>query len=202
MAPTELKELKSQLQELLTKGFIRPRAEDNEDHLRLVFGKLKDYQLFAKLNKCEFWLEEVRFLNHAISKKGVKVDSSMIETVVEWQPSTSVHEADKYEQSFEELKWRLTMTPALAYSSLTKTKTVCGIVKYILGCILMQEGRVVAYAPRQLKDHKNNYPTRDMKLAVVVFALKIWLHYLYSLSHTLSKDAMGRCRKREIYLGK
>ena len=48
-----------------------------------------------------------------------------------------------------------------------------------LGCVLMQDGKVVAYASRKLKPHEQNYPTRDLELAVVVFALKIWQHYLY-----------------------
>ena len=48
-----------------------------------------------------------------------------------------------------------------------------------LGCVLMQEGRVVAYASRQLRPHEENYPTHDLELATVVFTLKIWRHYLY-----------------------
>ena len=48
-----------------------------------------------------------------------------------------------------------------------------------LGCVLMQEGKVVAYASRQLKPHEKNYPTHDLELATIVFALKIWRHYLY-----------------------
>ena len=48
-----------------------------------------------------------------------------------------------------------------------------------LGCVLMQDGKVVAYASRQLKPHERNYPTHDLELAAVVFALKIWRHYLY-----------------------
>ena len=48
-----------------------------------------------------------------------------------------------------------------------------------LGCVLMQSGRVVAYSSRQLKKHEQNYPTHDMELAAIVFALKIWCHYLY-----------------------
>ena len=48
-----------------------------------------------------------------------------------------------------------------------------------LGCVLMQDGKVVAYASRQLKPHEQNYPTHDLELAAVVFALKIWRHYLY-----------------------
>ena len=48
-----------------------------------------------------------------------------------------------------------------------------------LGCVLMQHGKVVAYASRKLKNYEQNYPTHDLELAVVVFALKIWRHYLY-----------------------
>jgi hypothetical protein len=48
-----------------------------------------------------------------------------------------------------------------------------------LGCVLMQIGNVIAYASRQLKPYKQNYPTHDLELAAVVFAFKIWRHYLY-----------------------
>ena len=48
-----------------------------------------------------------------------------------------------------------------------------------LGCVLIQDGKVVAYASEQLKLHEQNYPTHDLKLAAVVFALKIWRYYLY-----------------------
>ena len=51
-------------------------------------------------------------------------------------------------------------------------------LKLGLGCVLMQRGKVISYASRQLKDHEKQYPTHDMKLAAVVFALKIWRHYL------------------------
>ena len=47
-----------------------------------------------------------------------------------------------------------------------------------LGCVLIQDGRVIAYASHQLKKHKVNYPTHDLELAAVVHALKIWRHYL------------------------
>ena len=50
-----------------------------------------------------------------------------------------------------------------------------------LGAVLMQHERVIAYAFRQLKDYQKNYPTHDLELATVVFALKMWRHYLYSV---------------------
>ena len=55
----------------------------------------------------------------------------------------------------------------------------CDASKDGLRCVLMQSRRVVAYGSRQIKSHEKNYPTHDMKLAAIVFALKIWRHYLY-----------------------
>jgi len=57
-----------------------------------------------------------------------------------------------------------------------------------LGCVLMQERKVVAYASRQLKVHEKNYPTHDLELAAVVFALKIWRHYLYGAQFRVFSD--------------
>ena len=56
----------------------------------------------------------------------------------------------------------------------------CDVSKDGLLCVLLQSGRVVAYDSLQLKNHERNYPTHDMELAAIVFALKIWCHYLNS----------------------
>ena len=72
------------------------------------------------------------------------------------------------------------MAPVLTLPDQTKRFTVyCDASKDGLGCVLMQEGRVIAYASRQLRRHELNYPTHDLELAAVVHALKIWRHYLY-----------------------
>ena len=57
-----------------------------------------------------------------------------------------------------------------------------------LGCVLIQNGRVVAYASRQLKKHEQNYPTHDLEMAAVAFALKIWRHYLYGVTCEIYTD--------------
>jgi hypothetical protein len=57
-----------------------------------------------------------------------------------------------------------------------------------LGCVLMQDGHVVAYASRQLMKHEAHYPTHDLELAVVVHALKIWRHYLIGKRYELYMD--------------
>ena len=64
----------------------------------------------------------------------------------------------------------------------------CDASKARLGCVLMQSERVIAYGSRQLKNHEQNYPTHDMELAAVVFALKIWRHYLYGEEFEVYSD--------------
>ena len=89
---------------------------------------------------------------------------------------------DACQLSFEELKGRLTSALVLALPNGRD-----GFLVYSdasrkgLGCVLMQNDRVIAYASRQLKKHEKNYPTHDLELAAVVFALKIWRHYLYGV---------------------
>ena len=80
------------------------------------------------------------------------------------------------ENSFQELKKRLTTAPVLALPEPGKAFTV--YLELVWGCVLMQDGRVIAYASRQLKPHEQNYPTHDLELAAVVFSLKMWRHYL------------------------
>ncbi|WVZ56868.1 hypothetical protein U9M48_007339 [Paspalum notatum var. saurae] len=85
----------------------------------------------------------------------------------------------KCEEGFRELKKLLTTAPVLAQPDVTKPFDVyCDASGQGLGCVLMQEGRVIAYASRQLRKHETNYPTHDLELAAVVHALKIWRHYL------------------------
>ena len=86
---------------------------------------------------------------------------------------------DQCEETFQELKRRLTSAPILIVLDRGQGYTVyCDASSVGFGCVLMQAGRVVAYGSRQLKNHEQNYPTHDMELAAVVFALKIWRHYL------------------------
>ena len=87
---------------------------------------------------------------------------------------------DKCQSSFKRLKEILVEAPVLIQPTSVKDYTVYNDASRIgLGCVLMQDGKVVSYASRQLKTHEQNYPTHDLELAAVVFALKIWRHYLY-----------------------
>jgi hypothetical protein len=64
----------------------------------------------------------------------------------------------------------------------------CDVPGQGLGCVLMQEGHVIAYASRQLRKHEAHYPTHDLELAVVVHALKIWRHYIIGKRYELYTD--------------
>ncbi|WVZ63832.1 hypothetical protein U9M48_013430 [Paspalum notatum var. saurae] len=85
----------------------------------------------------------------------------------------------KCEEAFTSLKKSLTSAPVLAQPDVTKPFDVyCDASGNGLGCVIMQEGRVITYASRQLRKHEANYATHDLELAAVVHALKIWRHYL------------------------
>lgn len=200
--------------------------EEHVEHLTVVLKILKDNHLYAKLSKCEFWLESVNFLGHVISKEGISVDPSKVEAVMEWTAPKSLTEIRSFlglagyyrkfiegfsklalpltkltrkgqpfvwttrcEESFQELKRRLTSAPVLILPcSDSNFNVYCDASKQGLGCVLMQDGKVVAYASRQLRPHEQNYPTHDLELAVVVFALKIWRHHLYGVRFEVFSD--------------
>nr|ABA98150.1 retrotransposon protein, putative, Ty3-gypsy subclass [Oryza sativa Japonica Group] len=176
--------------------------EEHAEHLRLIMEKLRNPQLFAKFSKCEFWLDRVAFLGHVISSNGVEVDPSKVEAVLAWNPPKNVSEirsflglAGYYRRFIEgfsklarpmtellkkekKFEW-LTTAPVLTLPDIRKDFEIfCDASRQGLGCVLMQERKVVAYASRQLRPHEVNYPTHDLELAAVVHALKIWRHYL------------------------
>jgi hypothetical protein len=91
------------------------------------------------------------------------------------------------ERSFQELKRRLTTAQVLTLPDIQRDFVVyCDASRQGMGCVPMQDGKVVACASCQLKPHEQNYPTHDLEFAAVVHALKIWRHYLIG-------------NKREIY---
>ncbi|CAN4114236.1 unnamed protein product [Withania somnifera] len=111
-----------------------------------------------------------------------------IDDILVYSRSKEDH-ADHLRRSFQELKNKLTSTPVLVLPEGTDGYAVyCDASGICLGCVLMQHGRVIAYASRQLRPHEKNYPTHDLELAAVVFALKIWRHYLYGVHVDIYTD--------------
>jgi hypothetical protein len=190
--------------------------EEYAKHLRIVLTRIREHQLYAKFSKCTFLLEEIQFLGHVLSAKGIAVDPSKVKDILEWKPPTTVHQvrsflglagyyrrfildfskivkpitgllkndtkfdwSSKCNEAFEQLKVLLTTAPVLAQPDIEKPFDVyCDASESGLGCVLMQEGRVIAYASQQLRRHEEHYPTHDLELAVVVHDLKILYHYL------------------------
>jgi hypothetical protein len=161
-------------------------------------------------------LEEIQFLGNILSAKGIAVDPSKVNDIIEWKSPTTLHQvrsflglvgyyrkfildfskivkpimellkndvkfnwSPKCNEAFEQLKTLLTTAPILAQPDIEKPFDVyCDASGIRLGCVLMEEGRVIAYASRQLCRHEEHYPTHDLELVTVVHALKILRHYL------------------------
>ena len=118
----------------------------------------------------------------------------------------------KLSEEFHRLKTCLTEALVLVQPECGKEFVIYSDASLLgLGCVLMQEGRVVAYASRQLKPHERNYPTHDLELAAIVFALKIWRHYLFgerchiysdhkSLKYLMTQRALNLRQRRWLEL--
>jgi hypothetical protein len=65
---------------------------EHAEHLHIVLQRLRDYRLYAKLSKCDFWLKEIKFLGHTISLDGVSVDPEKVQEVMDWKPPTTVRQ--------------------------------------------------------------------------------------------------------------
>ncbi|GJV77799.1 putative reverse transcriptase domain-containing protein [Tanacetum coccineum] len=166
-------------------------------------------------------LKEVQFLGHVINGNGIHVDPNKIETVKNWKAPRTPSEVrsflglvgyyrEEQENAFQTLKDKLCNAPILALPNRLEDFVVyCDTFGLGLGCVLMQRGKVIAYASRQLKIHEKNYTTHDLELGTVMFALKIWRHYLYrrksviyidhkSLQHIFSQKELNMRQRRWI----
>nr|GEV45305.1 putative reverse transcriptase domain-containing protein [Tanacetum cinerariifolium] len=173
---------------------------EHEVHLGLVLELLKKEKLYAKFSKWEFWLREIQFLGHVINRDGIHVDPSKIKA------------GEEQENAFQTLKGKLCDAPVLALPDRPKDFVIyCDASGLGLGCVLMQRGKVIAYASRQLKINEKNYTTHDLELGMVVFAFKIWRHYMYgtksiiytnhkSLQHIFSQMELNMRHRRWIEL--
>ncbi|GJW27451.1 putative reverse transcriptase domain-containing protein [Tanacetum coccineum] len=193
--------------------------EEHVEHLRLVLELLKKEKLYAKFSKCEFWLREVQFLGHMINglagyyRRFIENFSKIAKSLtILTQKCKTFDWGEEQELTFQTLKDKLCNAPVLALLDGPKDFVVyCDVSEIGLGCVLMQKGKVIAYASRQLKIHEKNYTTHDLELGAVVFALNIWRHYLYgtksviytdhkSLQHIFSQKELNMRQRRWIEL--
>ncbi|KAA0068190.1 pol protein [Cucumis melo var. makuwa] len=122
------------------------------EHLDQVFETLRANKLYAKFSKCEFWLKKMSFLGHIVSSEGVSVDPAKIKVVTSWPRPSTISKVRSF------LGKELHLFGAKSMSDASKNG---------LSCVLMQHGKMIAYASRQLKSHKENYPTHDLELTIV-----------------------------------
>nr|GEZ98315.1 retrotransposon protein, putative, Ty3-gypsy subclass [Tanacetum cinerariifolium] len=160
--------------------------EEHEDHLRIVLEILCQKKLYAKFSKCDFWLGQVAFLGHIVSADGITMDPAKVEAITKWPRPTTVTEVRRflglagYYRRFVEgfsllalpltklMRKGLISSPVLTLPSGTGGYQIYNDAsKKGLGCVLMQHGKVIGYASRQLKPYEENYPTHDLELAAV-----------------------------------
>ncbi|GJZ97969.1 putative reverse transcriptase domain-containing protein [Tanacetum coccineum] len=154
--------------------------KEHEEHLKAILELLKKEELYAKFSKCLAGYYR-RFIEgfSKIAKPMTKLTQKKV--AFEW--------GDKQEAAFQTLKNKLCSAPILALPQGAENFIVyCDASHKGLGAVLMQNEKVIAYASRQLKIHEKNYTTHDLELGAVVFALKIWRHYLYGTKCTVFTD--------------
>ncbi|WVZ71237.1 hypothetical protein U9M48_019849 [Paspalum notatum var. saurae] len=183
--------------------------KEHEEHLRLVLQKLREHKLYAKLSKCEFWLDQVPFLGHIVSKGGIMVDPSKISSFMDWKVPEVVKEVRgflglvgyyrRFIESFSKIAKPMTSllekgVPFIwtkekqaAFDELKKRLTTAPVItlpdltkSFTVYCDASKKGLgCVLMQEGKLRKHEVNYPTHDLELAAVVHALKIWNHHLF-----------------------
>ncbi|GKE02423.1 putative reverse transcriptase domain-containing protein, partial [Tanacetum coccineum] len=162
--------------------------EEHASHLRIILELLRKEKLYAKFSKCDFWIHIVQFLGHLIDNQGLHVDPAKIEAVKNWTSPATPTEVRQF-LGLAGYYRRFIEAPILALPEGNDNFVVyCDASLQGLGAVLMQREKVIAYASRQLKPHEENYTTHDLELGAVIFALKIWRHYLYGTKCTIFTD--------------
>nr|GEY40031.1 putative reverse transcriptase domain-containing protein [Tanacetum cinerariifolium] len=176
--------------------------KEHDGHLQLILKLLKEEELYFKFSKCEIWLSKVQFLGHVIDSEGIHVDPNKIDSIKDWalpKTPTEIHQflslSGYYRRfieakaAFQLFKQKLCSASILALPEGSENFLVyCDASHKGLGTVLMQKEKVIAYASRQLKVYEKNYTTYDLKLGAVVFALKMWRHYLYDTKYVVFAD--------------
>ncbi|GKA65354.1 putative reverse transcriptase domain-containing protein, partial [Tanacetum coccineum] len=177
--------------------------KEHEEHIKAILELLKKEESYAKFSKCLTGYYR-RFIEgfSKISKPMTKLT----------QKKLPLNGGDKQEAAFQTLKNKLCSAPILALPQGAENFIVyCDASRKGLGAVLMQNKKVIAYASRQLKIHEKNYTTHDLELGAMVFALKIWRHYLYgtkctvftdhkSLQHILNQKELNMRQRRWLEL--
>ncbi|GJY91841.1 putative nucleotidyltransferase, ribonuclease H [Tanacetum coccineum] len=202
--------------------------KEHEEHLKTILELLKKEEILllvfirkkAKIETVKNWASpttpsEIRqFLGLAgYYRRFIEGFSKIAKPMTELtQKDRKFDWGEEQEAAFQLLKQKLCVAPILALPEGSDDFVVyCDASIRGLGAVLMQRMKVIAYASRQLKIHEKNYTTHDLELGAVVFALKIWRHYLYgtkcvvftdhkSLQHILDQKDLNMRQRRWIEL--
>nr|GEV18983.1 putative reverse transcriptase domain-containing protein [Tanacetum cinerariifolium] len=171
--------------------------EEQANHLRIILELLRKEKLYAKFSKFKNWktpttpTEVCQFLGVAgYYQRFIKGFSKIAKPLTKFTQKHKkyIWEEDQ-ELAFQLLKQKLCEAPILTLSEGNDDFIVyCYASLQGVGAVLMQKEKVIAYASRQLKPHEENYTTHDLELGAVVFALKIWRHYLYAQNEALKEE--------------
>nr|GFA88827.1 hypothetical protein [Tanacetum cinerariifolium] len=160
--------------------------EEHAEHIMLILELLKKEELYAKFSKCDFLLSKLQFLGHVIDSEGIHIAKPMTKLT---QKNVKFDWSERVEAAFQLLKQKLCSASILSLPKGSANFVVyCDAFRKGLGAVLMQREKVITYASRQLKIHEKNYTTHDLELGAVVFALKMWRHYLYGTKCVVFTD--------------
>ncbi|GJU03063.1 putative reverse transcriptase domain-containing protein [Tanacetum coccineum] len=170
--------------------------KEHEEHIKAILELLKKEELHAKFSTCEFWLPKEQFLSHVIDSRGIHVDPAKIESIKDWaspKTPTEIRQFFRFLLYLPKIHRGFLKTLAKPMTNLTGIRSVClgrqteASVSTLKQKLWSRE-KVIAYASHQLKIHGKNYTTHDLELGAVVFAFKIWRHYLYGTKCTVFTD--------------
>ncbi|GKC13787.1 putative reverse transcriptase domain-containing protein [Tanacetum coccineum] len=167
--------------------------EEHVEYLKLILELLKKEELYAKFSKCGFWLSKVQFLGHMIDSEGIHVDPARIELIKDWASPKTPPEICQFLGLAGYYR---------RFSKIDKPMTKVGRSSNANG-----ESHSLRITPTQ----DSRYTTHDLELGVVVFALKMWRHYLYgtncvvftdhkSLQHILDQKELNMRQRRWLEL--
>nr|GFA50676.1 putative reverse transcriptase domain-containing protein [Tanacetum cinerariifolium] len=184
--------------------FIYSKDEkEHEEHLKAILELLKKEEFQgihvdpAKIESVKDWVSpksptEIRQFLGLVGyyRRFIKGFSKIAKPMTKLtQKKVKFEWGDNQEAVFQLLKQKLCSAPILALPEGSEDFIVyCDASNKRLGTVLMQREKVISYASRQLKIHEENYTTQDLELGAVVFALKIWRHYLYGTKCTVFTD--------------
>nr|GEY36988.1 putative reverse transcriptase domain-containing protein [Tanacetum cinerariifolium] len=218
LAPSEMTKLSEQLQELFDKGFIRPSS--SPWGAPILFVKKKD-GLEIRLSPAES--ARTRRSKNSIQNSDEKEHKEHLKVILELLKKEKLYakfskckfwipKGEKEENAFQLIKQKLCSVPILALPEGSEDFVVyCDASHKGLGAVLMKREKVITYASRQLNVYEQNYTTHDLELGSVVFALKIWRHYMYetkctvfidhkSLQHILDQKELNMRQRRWLEL--